>query len=107
MGLLGDVGAEELPLLIPFAAGISALAFLPFGLLIVLAEGTSAVGRWLCFAVCLVPQALVSYEIFRPDQRDGQAGLIFLVLPFYLAALVFAVWLVDQIVRAVARRASR
>lgn len=84
-----------------------ALQAAPFGLLITLAERSSVVGRWLGLGVGVALYALAYYEFFRPDQVDGQAGLIFLFLPFYVAALVLAVWVVDQIVRAVARRVSR
>jgi len=66
-----DVGAEDLPELVPFMVGVTVFAFQPFGLLVALA-GTSpqSVGgaAWPCASL----NALAYYEIFRPDQTDGQ-----------------------------------
>lgn len=90
-----------------FVAGLVVVQLAPFALLVALADRLSVVARWLALGVPLVLQALAYYEVFRPDQRDGQAALVFLFSPFYLTVLVLIVWIVDVLVQVLGRRIRR
>ena len=61
--------------------------------------------RWLALGLLVGLEALVAYEFMRSS--DGQAGLIYLFLPFYLIVLVLLVWAGDVLVRATRRRLRR
>ena len=61
--------------------------------------------RWLALGLLVGLEALVAYEFMRSS--DGQAGLIYLFLTFYLIVLVLLVWAGDVLGRALRRRLHR
>ena len=97
-----DLRADEVVESAVFTAGLTIANLLPFALLIALAARLSAVARRLTLGLLVGLEALVAYDFMRSS--DGQAGLIYLVLPFYLLTLVFLVWAGDSLVRAIRRR---
>ena len=88
-----------------FLVGLAIWAFIPFALLAALSRLISVPGLLLTLFGLAAVQWLAVAEFL--GSSDGQAGLIFLFLPFWMLLGVLAAWGLDALVRLVVRGARR
>lgn len=85
-----------------FAIGLAVLGFVPFGVLAGIHRLMSLPALLITLVALGGVQALAVSEFL--GSSDGQAGLIFFFLPFYMGLAVLIAWGLDALVRLSARR---
>jgi hypothetical protein len=88
-----------------FVVGVAIWTFAPFALLAAISRLMSLPGLLLTLFGLAAVQWLAVAEFL--GSSDGQAGLIFLFLPFWMIVGVLAAWGLDALVRLLVRGACR